>query len=382
MDAFLAANGKPRQRVRVGKMGKARGWLLLAGCALLASGSTAFSQNLDPPPLPVPVVAPEPSVLPPPARLVPLTPAPIWESPPPTVLPPKPPPHSFFMEGDQLLERPELPPPGWFFGVEAAWVVPHVKNRLINNVLIDGEQLDTIHVPQAELDSTIAPRFAVGYRLPEGLGEFLFSYRFLVSEGTAFFDGSDAQERVKSRVNLNVFDFDYATRECSLAPKWNMRWLIGVRVAGIYFDSRSDLQTLPEMFAALNLEQRASNNFWGAGPHAGLQLSRNLEIPGMTLFANIEAATLLGRIHQGFSERFSFSGVPNMQFGGATSISGSQAVPTLSFQTGLGWTPPGMSNLRYSFGYEYEHWWSLGKVNGSSAELWDQGLFLRGEINY
>jgi hypothetical protein len=363
-------------------MGKTRGWLLLAGCVLLASGSLAPAQSLDAPPPPVPLVLPEPSDLPAPARVVPMTPGPIVEVPAPMTFPPKHRQTSFFSEGDPLLERPELPPPGWFFGVEAAWVVPHVKNRLINNVLIDGEQLDTIHVPQAELDSTVAPRFEVGYRLPDGLGEFLVSYRFLVSEGTLFIDGSDAVERVKSRVNLNVFDFDYANRECSLAPKWDMQWKIGVRLAGIYFDSQSCLQTLPEMLAALNLEQRASNNFWGAGPHAGLRLSRNLGVRGLTFFADLEGATLLGQINQGFSERFSFSGIPNMQFGGATHVSRSQAVPTLSFETGLGWTPPGMSCLRYSVGYQYEHWWSIGKVDASSAELWDQGLFLRAEFNY
>jgi hypothetical protein len=283
---------------------------------------------------------------------------------------------------DPLLERPELPPPGWFFGVEAAWVVPHVKNRLVNNVIIDGVQVDTVHVPQAELDSTIAPRFEIGYRLPDGLGEFLFSYRFLVSEGTNFFSDNDGLTRVKSRVNLNVFDFDYANDECSLAPKWDMQWKVGVRLAGIYFDSRSCLQTLPEMFAALNVEQQATNNYWGAGPHAGLCLTRKLEVPGVTLFARVEGATLLGHIRQQFSERFSFSGVPNMQFGVLTTDSGTQAVPTLSFQVGLGWSPPGWSELRFSGGYEYEHWWSLGQLNGSSAELWDQGIFLRGEYRY
>jgi hypothetical protein len=285
-------------------------------------------------------------------------------------------------EHDPLLERPELPPPGWFFGIEAAWVIPHVKNRLVGDVLIDGVQFDTVHVPPAELDSTISPRFEIGYCLPNGRGEFLFSYRLLVSEGTTLFSSSDGPTSVKSRLNLNVFDFDYANRECALAPNWDMRWKIGVRLAGVYFDSRSSLQTLPDMFAALNVEQRASNNFWGAGPHAGFCFTRKLDVPGMTLFANVEGATLLGQIRQQFSERFSFAGVPDVQFGGVSALTHSQVVPTLSFQVGVGWSPPGWSQLRYSAGYEYEHWWSLGKVNGSAAELWDQGIFLRGEYTY
>jgi hypothetical protein len=363
-------------------MRKSRGWLLLALCVALASHATAFAQQTDAPPPPVPVLPSDTPLqyprntpaLPPKVTLDP----PLSTAPPPTSHPPV----LLFSERDPLLERPELPPPGWFFGVETAWVVPHVKNRLVGDVLIDGVQLDTVHVPPAELDSTIAPRFEIGYRLPNGLGEFLLTYRFLVSEGTIFFTDSDGLTGVKSRLNLNVFDFDYANRECSLAPYWDMQWKVGVRLAGIYFDSRSNLQTLPDMFAALSVERQASNNFWGAGPHVGLCLTRKLDVPGMTLFANVEGATLLGQIRQQFSERFSFAGVPNVQFGGVNAFTRSQAVPTLNFQVGLGWSPPGWSQLRYSLGYEYEHWWSVGQANGSSAEVWDQGLFLRGEFIY
>jgi hypothetical protein len=349
-------------------MGKACGWLVVAGCVLLTA-SAAHGQRFVAPPPPVPVLPTEDHVT--------------LDTPPPVTHPPaRQPPIPYFSEGDPLLERPELPPPGWFVGVEAEWNIPHVKNRLTNSVLIDGTLLDTVHVPQAELDSTVAPRFELGYRLPDGFGEFVFSYRLLVSEGTNIFNESSGFARVKSRLALNVFDFDYANYECSLAPDCEMRWKVGVRVAGVYFDSRSDLLTLPVMLAALNLDQHTSNNFWGGGPHAGLQLTKKLGVRGLTAFANLEGATVLGQIRQGFSERFTFLGVPNTQFGGATTITRSQAAPTLSIQCGLGWSPPGCERIHYSVGYQYEHWWSLGKVDASSAELWDQGLFLRAEYNF
>src|SRR5205085_2737692 len=209
-------------------------------------------------------------------------------------------------------DRPGSPPPGLFFTVESALVGVHVKNRLTNTVTMDGVQVDTIHVPGAELGWTVAPRFELGCRLPEGMGEFLIGYRFLTAEGAAIAVGDQLTGRIKSRVSLNAWDLDYATREYSLAPDWDMKWKLGARLAGVFYDSRAGLQTLPDGFASLQIDQRASNDFWGAGPHAGLQLSRPLDIPGLSLYGQIEGATLLGQIDQYFGERFTFSGVPDM----------------------------------------------------------------------
>ena len=42
----------------------------------------------------------------------------------------------------------------------------------------------------------------------------------------------------------------------------------------------------------------------------------------------------------------------------------------------------GLLWLRFSLGYTFEHWFYLGEVNGSAAELDVQGAFFRGEISY
>src|SRR5439155_24434374 len=170
--------------------------------------------------------------------------------------------------------------------------------------------------------------------------------------------------RIKSRVNLNEFDLDYAAREFSLAPNWDMKWKLGARLAGVFYDSRADLLILRgDEFSGLQIDQRTSNNFWGAGPHAGLQLARQLDIPGLALYGQVEGATLLGQIHQRFSEDFTVGRFRETTVGGETTLRHSQAVPTLNVQLGLRWTPPGYNYTQFFLGYVYEHWWSLGKAD-------------------
>jgi hypothetical protein len=217
------------------------------------------------------------------------------------------------------------------------------------------------------------PSIAVGYRLPEGFGEFLVTYRFLVAEGRDtigdFDPGGDGM--LKSRLNMNVIDLDYASREFSLFPKWDMKWQIGARIASVYFDSRA---------IGTFLEQRTSNNFFGAGPHGALELGYHLDWPGLSVFARLDGAVVLGRVGQGFEETVSFPGMPT--FGGAATVHSSQAVPVFSFETGLCYVPGGADRMRFCLGYVLEHWWELGQAGASSAELNDQGVFFRSEFNF
>jgi hypothetical protein len=277
------------------------------------------------------------------------------------------------LRGDPLLDRPFSPPPGWFAGVEADILVPHIKNRLTANVNVGGLFTDTVHLPTAELDAVAAPRIELGYRFAEGCGEVLAAYRSLVTDSTAIIPGFDAlgDGGLRSRLDVNVLDLDYASREYSLAPCWNLNWFIGARLADIYFDSRAE---------GLFMEQRTSNHFLGAGPHAGLELWRRLDARGVALYGRVEGAVVIGRVHQSFEETFTDNGVPFA--GGATSQSTTQAVPVVSAELGLGWVPPWSNWLRLTGGYHIEHWWDLGQVANSRAELGAQGVFLRAEFSF
>lgn len=276
------------------------------------------------------------------------------------------------LRGDPLLDRPGYPLPGWLASLDVGVVGPHFKNRLSAGVPIAGDTV-SVQLPAAELDWTGAPRLVVGYRLPEGFGEVLVAYRSLVTEGTALITGFDlfnGSAFLKSRLNVNVVQIDYASREFALGPNWDMRWKTGVRFASVFFDARA---------VGPFTEERTSNDFRGVGPEAGLTLARFLPRSGLTVFGNVELATLIGTIKQGFEENVHFG---SFAVGGARTVRQDQAAPVLNLQAGLSWSPPRNSRIRLSTGYEYEQWWTIGKAGDSKAELSDQGIFFRAEVNF
>jgi hypothetical protein len=268
---------------------------------------------------------------------------------------------------------PLAAPPGWFAAVEIGVVKPHVTNRLLGTVPLDGSTADTVHLPNASLDWTAAPLFEGGYRLPDGWGEILLSYRFLQSQGRGTLPNFDVlgPGDLNSRLDLDVIDLDYGSREYPVAPAWALKWYAGARVTDLFFDSRAQ---------GLFVGQRTSNQFVGAGPHGALEVRRRFAIPGLEFFARLDGAVVIGRIRQGFEETFTFA--DGSVLGTAANASGTQGVPTINFRLGLDWTPAGGSGLRFGLGYEYEHWWYVGDVGSSHANLSDQGLFFRGEFNY
>jgi hypothetical protein len=241
-------------------------------------------------------------------------------------------------------------------------------------VNVAGAFIDPVHVPIGELDWTGSPRVDLGYRFGQGFGELLLSYRSVDTESDATLANFDigGSGHLNSRLDVNVLDLDYATREFSLGPHWDMKWRVGVRLANVFFDSRAQGSVA---------ETRNSNFFIGAGPHAGLDLSWRLPCSGLSLFGKVEGAALLGRISQSFDESFNFMNV--LLIGGATDVHGSQAVPIARLQLGIGWTPQYVGTwLRFTTGYELEGWWYIGQVGDSSAALTMQGAFFRCEWKF
>jgi hypothetical protein len=354
---------------------KVRGFLVIAALGTIAWDAAA--QDL--PNAPMPIVPSGPST----PRAAEHLPTPILSGPPPIGLPApalqEPAPYQDnngpLLRGDPLLDQPQSPPPGWFVGLELNAVGPHIKNRLQAPVTVADTVLNPVHLPTADLDWAGAPRFELGYRLAEGWGEFVASYRFLVSEGTQNLPGFDLDGSdgfLKSRLNLNVLDLDYSSREYSLLPYWDMKWKAGVRLANVFFDSHA---------LGVFLEERTSNNFFGAGPHAGLDLWRSLGTSGLGIFGRIEGASVVGQISQSF-EAVGFASDGSL-VGGATLVHHTQAVPTLNVQAGLGWSRWWAGHWsRYAIGYEFERWWYLGEAASSRGELTTQGIFFRGEFNF
>jgi hypothetical protein len=277
--------------------------------------------------------------------------------------------------GDPLLDSPAGGGLGWFGNVEVAVVGPHVKNRAINALDLGlGAGPQPIHLPTAELDWTAAPRFEVGYRLGQGFGAVLLSYRFLTTDGSATLPGFDVGgAMLNSRLDLNEVDLDYASREFTVAPQLDMNWRIGLRYGNIFFDSKAQ---------GIFLEERTSVSFWGLGPHAVLELGWHChEMPQFALYNRCEGAICLGRIMENFEQTVGLGAGPLV--GAALHTEEDQAVQILHEQVGVSYTPDWAERqLRFVTGYDFEAWWSIGPRTHAHSAFTGNGVFVRAEYSY
>jgi hypothetical protein len=246
------------------------------------------------------------------------------------------------------------------------FVKPSVKNRLNGVVAFPDGSTNNVQVPQTSLDWTVAPRFELGYRFPDSFGDFSASYRFLTSEGRGRAVNAFGAFDVRSRLDLNQFDLDYGSAPFSPGPFWDLKWRIGARLADVFFDSR---------VSAGVFDQRASNNFVGAGPHFALDAERRVGLlPGFAAFGSIDGGVLVGQIHQRFEDAAAFSSQNTQQR--------TQSVPVLTLKAGFSYTPPRLEFVHFTTGYEFERWWDLARLGASKGEMTDQGIFLRAEFDY
>jgi hypothetical protein len=323
--------------------------------------------------LPLPLTCPEPwpaYVLPPPGWREPVDP----------------------VGGDPLLDRPYSAQPGFFadVGVNVLWL--HLRNQLRGPVFneITGNT-DTVAFSGNKLDPAVSPRFEVGYRLPDNWGSLSFGYRFLASQGhdqltTGPEDVVQAPANQFGRIDYNMVDFFYGSREYSLDPNWNMRWGIGARMVFLYFDSRVDFIN-PASDAGTILAQSKSNHMRSYGPWGYLDIERRTGIPGLTLVGRTEAADSYARVDQIYRETVAGGpGAAAQTFSGR--FTGASGPVMLRGVVGLSYTVPGWNYSRFLIGYQYEAYFEIGRLSPFSgivdtrAQLDAQGLFLRGEFNF
>jgi hypothetical protein len=315
------------------------------------------------------------------------------EAPPAYVLPPTGWPTVKFDQPDFLLDRPEAPLPGPFFNVETQFLAIHLRNQMFNSVPLADGSLDTVRFNANPIDETVSPRFEVGWRLPDGWGELRFGYRFLVSSGS----GSLAAQRILTdpngnliltdlgsaheggRLNFNVADFAYWSREYSLERRWEMRWGVGARMMFLYYDSHFTVDD-PGTGAGSLLSQGMSDSTRAYGGFAALDLSYRTAVPGLALCGRIDAGQLFGRVKQIYNVQV--VGADGGPQNAALRNDGSIGPPMLNLQFGLTYTVPDWNNSRFLIGYQRETWWQIGRLDEARGQLEVQGLVLRAEINF
>ncbi len=361
---------------------------VLGTFAALSWVPTAFGQT-GLPPVPVPVLPADPAPpiigrpqpLPgpagPPTQLpnaTVITP-PIGSPPPPLTPPPPsaPPlyaPHDPGPNGWGPYSGPS-PDPMFILNAELQVLVPHIRNQLTDTVNLPDGSAVTVAPPGASVRATVSPEFEIGYRLPECLGQFTLGFRFLASDGsTTLNDGLSSN--VKTRLDMNIVDFDYSSAYYSPIPRWDMKWWLGVRYATAFWDNH---QT--NAFTDIT----SSNYFNGAGPHAALEVQRHIgPLPAFAVFAKLDGAVLIGPIRQRFRQtQFDPFGNPEE---GETDERLTQSVPMIDVRVGLSYTPPQLEHLKFSVGYQFEQWWNLGQLGDSRGEVSSNGGFLRAEWDF
>jgi hypothetical protein len=328
------------------------------------------------------------AVLPPPrteAPPAPPPPAPIVGPPTaaPSPFPPAPPPDA----RNPLFQPRDPGPDGWgpygpfstlptiFANVEVDILKPHLKAALSNSVSFGDGTQSTVRPPTTQVGWTAAPRFEVGWYLPNSLGLFALSYRGFATDGRQDATSLDGIPfALRTRLDLNQVAFDYGSMPYSFAPRWDISSRIGIALADVFFDNQavSAAQTL-----------YASNNYYGAGPHVRGDLRRHIGLlPGLDLFGRADLMVLVGQIHQRFRED-DVNPDGSVREGEFTQRK-TQTVPVLTLQTGLSYIPPSLSNWRFTLGYQFEEWWFVGQVDGldSRGQFNTNGVFLRANVTF
>jgi hypothetical protein len=293
---------------------------------------------------------------------------------------------------DPLLDPCQLPPPGWFADAELDVLKPHVVNQLTGSVQnaaqVAAGTSTIVALPGAPLEWTASPKISFGYRLPSGFGEVLLAYRGLWAQGSENIAGVDGPESLRSRLTFNIIDLDYASREFSLWPKWDMKWTFGVRTLFVYLDSQTDQPFAQPAVGSGITQSRETNHFTGVGPHAGLELSHRIADTGLAFVFRTDFASVFGHIHQGFLTESTAIGSNGQPLAGETGLNYDGNLAILNSQVGLSWQPQSYPCARFFVGYQYEYWWRVsGNGNaaadqGSRADLWDQGIVLQAGWRY
>ncbi len=359
-----------------------RRWLVVAVVAGAALGPAPYGPAADPPSDAQP--ATEPATMPSSAAAA--------ETPPAYVLPPPGWPTVEFARPDSLLDRPYAAQPGWYTDVQADVLFVHLRNQLggpVPNKLTGATDFVSFGGP--EMDPTVSPTFEVGYRLPDGWGALQIGYRFLATSGrsqlaTSPADVVQADVDAFGRVDYNLVDFSYVSREYSLDPNWNMRWGIGARATFLFFDSRGAIIN-PASDPGAVLAQTESNHIRLYSAQGFLDVERHVCVPGLCAFGRLEASDGYARNSQNYTE--TVAGNPSsFPVSFQNRFDGSTGVSSLRGELGLSYTVAEWNCTRFLIGGIYETWFQIGRQSPTSGvidtrgQLDVYGLFLRAEINF
>ncbi|HEX4132609.1 MAG TPA: hypothetical protein VHZ24_21430 [Pirellulales bacterium] len=395
--------------------------VLLAAAACLSLPATAWAQGLvlaeptdiGPPRFPTGLQTDRPPSITAPLSLAPPPAESLLNSPAmelvvaPIVEPPVVPTPQWMAEGNALMRGPSpvnlnLPAqkPGWVASVEVAVLQPNITSTLDSGTLLDGTFPGSpVQLPVGAMNFTGAPKIELGYRWPDGLGEFRASYRYIGSIGSGTVLGAtpaDA-ERLRTRLSINVVDFDYCFSEFNPGdlpvilpvfevPGWLgmrrppkiyqrnplvMRLRVGARTATMFFDSEATGTTISE---------RMMNNFVGVGMHLGLEVTKAMPWRPLSMYGRADFSGVLGDTSQSFQRIVAGGPAAAAHVGGIPN-----GVPMFAVEAGLSYVPPRFNQrFRGTIAYQYEQWWNFADRTDEfgAATLQLSGVVVRGNWGF
>jgi hypothetical protein len=279
---------------------------------------------------------------------------------------------------DPFLDGDVAGPPGCFANVEVLLLRPHLRTHFTGNPnSVDTVQLAT----DGPLGTVASPLVELGYRLPEQLGEFVLGYRFEGADRTLVPSDPLGGIAEHDRLTINLIALEWRNHyPFSLPTGWDLEFNVGVHLGSISVDTRRDFGSSGN--TAGQLEESVSNSMYGLGPAAGVRVSRELFVPGLTVFVRVSGTDLFSNIDQTFAETVVVGGAPTT-FSSRTS--NQEAVSQVTLQGGISYSPPTFNRGRIQAGYVWEEFWHVGHgdlAGQNGGDLLSQGFFVRAEWTF
>jgi hypothetical protein len=318
---------------------------------------------------------------------------------------------------------------GWFARAQLGVVQPSFEGVATSR---DGEGTFLGRLRSLDLDWTVSPRLEAGYTFGSGAAASA-SYRFLSARGghesTAPADGPYAAlgdlptdsgrfaspdpwltRDIRGGLDEHWLDLDYSLAEQPVGRMLWCRWFVGARLAALHTqftardrlavhvrdvaDPTRDLGSFP-----LAVEQRATQESFGAGPHLGVDGTCPLGTTGLALVARADAGVVFAANRQGYDVTAGAlvtgpgtGGVPVTVSVPARSATerGPGVIPTVNLAAGLDWSAPlGRSCVRITAGYELDAWWFRARGHGAeqnalftSLSQLSHGPFVRCRLDF
>ena len=219
----------------------------------------------------------------------------------------------------------------------------------------------------------------------------MVAYRHLGTTGSGSVPDTNGPVGLNTRFAFDMIDFDYNSRELSLWPQWDMKWTVGLRQMFLFYAHRVPSHSARRPPAAAFSSREQSNNIYGLGPHAALELNRRLGDSGWSLYCRVDVGAVFGYVWEGWLTVSTTLGANGRPLAGQTHGFGHQVLPMINCRAGLNWKPSPASGTRLFVGYQYDVIWDLNRLpqsNGtpyappSLGQFWSQGIVLQATFKW